>query len=440
MKKQTRFIIAAPTSNAGKTSISLGLMRAFLNRGKKVQAFKCGPDYIDPKFHELATGKPSFNLDLIMMSEPHVQELLETHSKDVDVAIVEGVMGMFDGAQRSQGSSAEVSKTIDVPVVLVVNAQSVAYSVAPLLHGFKTFDPSVKIAGVIFNKVNTESHFRFLKEACEDIEMECFGYMKNLSQVEIPSRHLGLSIAELDQYDSVIDELAKGIEDTVNLEALMNATEQEIKDVPKEEVNENHSKLKIAVAKDEAFNFIYAQNLIQFQKQGEVTFFSPLADKEIPNCDLLYLPGGYPECYLQQLSGNIEMKASILKYAEQGGKILAECGGFMYLGSSIEDDDERNYEMVGALKSTTSMKQRKMHLGYRKVSVDNEELRGHEFHYSSLTSSENTTIGETKNIRDEPVLMQLFKEKGILASYHHFYFGTGAQFERIYRWITKLEL
>ena len=436
MKKQARFIIAAPTSNAGKTSISLGLMRALLNRGKKVQAFKCGPDYIDPKFHELATGKPSFNLDLIMMPETHVQELVETHSEDVDVAIVEGVMGMFDGAQRSQGSSAEVSKKLDIPVVLVVNAQSVAYSVAPLLHGFKTFDPSVKIAGVIFNKVNTESHFRFLKEACEDIEMECFGYMKNLSQVEIPSRHLGLSIAELDQYDSVIDELAKGIEDTVNLEALLNATTVEVNSVPKEE-NKNQSRLKIAVAKDEAFNFIYAQNLIQFQKQGEVTFFSPLTDTEIPSCDLLYLPGGYPECYLEQLSANTTMKNSILKHVEQGGKVLAECGGFMYLGTSIEDEDGAMHEMVGALKSTTSMKQRKMHLGYRKVAIGNEELRGHEFHYSSLTSSEVETVGETKNIRDEPVAMQLFKEKGIVASYHHFYLGTDAQFERIYKWITQ---
>ncbi|PHR26580.1 MAG: cobyrinic acid a,c-diamide synthase [Fluviicola sp.] len=436
MKKQARFIIAAPTSNAGKTSISLGLMRALLNRDKKVQAFKCGPDYIDPKFHELATEKPSFNLDLIMMPETHVQEVFETHSEDADAVIVEGVMGMFDGAQRSQGSSAEISKVLNVPVVLVVNAKSVAYSVAPLLHGFKTFDPSVEIAGVIFNKVNTESHFRFLKEACEDVEIECFGYMKNLSQVEIPSRHLGLSIAELDQYDSVIDELAKGIENTVDLNALLNATTIDVDERTKE-ANMNASKLKIAIGKDEAFNFIYAQNLIQLQQQGDLTFFSPLTDKEIPTCDLLYLPGGYPECYLEQLSANTSMKTSILEYARQGGKILAECGGFMYLGESIEDEAGNFHEMVGALKSITSMKKRKMHLGYRKISLEGEELIGHEFHYSSLTHSEVNTVGETKNIRDENVPMQLFKEKGILASYHHFYFGTEVQFQRIYKWITQ---
>ncbi|MCH2225302.1 MAG: cobyrinate a,c-diamide synthase [Crocinitomicaceae bacterium] len=437
MKKQARFIIAAPTSNAGKTSISLGLMRAFLNREKRVQAFKCGPDYIDPKFHELATGKPSFNLDLIMMPETHVQELMTTHSKDVDVAIVEGVMGMFDGAERSQGSSAEISKKLDIPVVLVVNAKSVAYSVAPLLHGFKTFDPEVKIAGVIFNKVNTESHFRFLKEACEDVQIECFGYMKNLSQVEIPSRHLGLSISELDQYDSVINELAGGIEDTVDLDALINATTIQVRLTENEKRTENKSPLKIAVAKDEAFNFIYAQNLLQFKKQGTVTFFSPLKDKKVPNCDLLYFPGGYPECYLKELSSNKSIKESILKYVEEGGKILAECGGFMYLGTSVEDEEGTAHKMVGALRAVTSMKQRKMHLGYRKVSVGNEELRGHEFHYSSLISSNTPTIGKTKNIRDEPVSMQLFKEKGILASYHHFYLGTDEQFERIYKWITQ---
>lgn len=437
MKKQARFIIAAPTSNAGKTSISLGLMRALVNRGEKVQAFKCGPDYIDPKFHELASGKSSYNLDLIMMPEAHVKEVLEAQANDADAAIVEGVMGMFDGARKSQGSSAEISKVLDIPVLLVVNAKSVAYSVAPLLHGFKTFDPSIKIAGVIFNKVNTESHFRFLKEACEDVQIECFGYMKNLSQVEIPSRHLGLSIANMDQYNSVIDELAKGIEDTVDLERLLNATTIEAEYTKPRISSRDKELLKIAVAKDEAFNFIYEQNIQQFKKRGRVTFFSPLNDEEVPRCDLLYLPGGYPECYLTQLAANKSMKASIVAYAEEGGKILAECGGFMYLGESIEDEQGEKHEMVGVLKSTTSMKQRKMHLGYRKVSVENEELRGHEFHYSSLTSSEIKTVGETKNIRDEHVPMQLFKEKGILASYHHFYLGTDEQFERIYKWITQ---
>ncbi|MCH2229509.1 MAG: cobyrinate a,c-diamide synthase [Crocinitomicaceae bacterium] len=436
MRKQARFIIAAPSSNAGKTSISLGLMRALVKRGEKIQAFKCGPDYIDPKFHELASGNPSYNLDLIMMPETHVKEVLETQAKGADAAIIEGVMGMFDGARKSQGSSAEISKALDIPVLLIVNAKSVAYSVAPLLYGFKTFDPSIKIAGVIFNKVNTESHFRFLKEACKDVQIKCFGYMKNLSQVEIPSRHLGLSIANMEQYNSVIDKLAKEIEDTVDIDAILNETCTVIEDSKDEDRNKSNA-LKIAVARDEAFNFIYAQNLNQFEKQGEITFFSPLKDAQIPPCDLLYLPGGYPEYYLKELAANESMKTSIVSYSEKGGKILAECGGFMYLGETIEDEEGKKHAMVGVLKSATSMKQRKMHLGYRKVSVDNEELRGHEFHYSSLTSTELKTIGETKNIRDEYVPMQLYKEKGILASYHHFYMGTNAQFERIFKWIIQ---
>lgn len=437
----SRFIIAAPTSDAGKTSISLGLQRALTNRGKSVQAFKCGPDYIDSKFHELASHGPSFNLDSVMMSEDHVREVYAAQSLNAQVSVVEGVMGLFDGARKSEGSTAELSKKLHTPVVLVVDARAVAYSVAPLLHGFKTFDDQVHIVGVIFNKVGSPSHFKFLQEACEDINMQCFGYVSKLKEAEIPSRHLGLSIANMQQYEVVMEVLAAAVEETVDLDALLSATsythvmsptDTPIASIPKE----IRQTLKIVVAKDAAFNFIYSQVMEQFQRRGEVTFCSPLKDDCIPDCDLLYLPGGYPECYLEQLSSNTAMKASIASYIENNGKVLAECGGFMYLGKSIQDADGKEYPMVGALDVTTSMKHRKLHLGYRKIKVQGETLIGHEFHYSSLMRSKVSTIGETTNIRDEVVPTQLVKERGILASYLHFYFGADEQFDILWKWIN----
>lgn len=434
--KFSRFVIGAPSSNAGKTSVSLAIMRALYKQGKKVQPFKCGPDYIDPKFHQLAAKKESFNLDTIMMSEQHLQEVWQAQAADADVAVIEGVMGLFDGAQKSKGSSAEVALKLGAPVVLVVDAKAVAYSVAPLLYGFKNFDSALNISGVIFNKVNTESHFRFLKEACDDVNIKCFGYVKRLKEVEIPSRHLGLSIANISQYDAAIETLANSLVETVNLDELVEATQTDSK--PELRSSDNApNQMKIAVAKDEAFNFIYAQSIRQFEKRGDIQFFSPLKDAALPECDLLYLPGGYPECYLQELKENRSMRASIKKYIEQGGRTLAECGGMMYLGEQIENEEGEDFDMVGALSVKTSMKQRKLHLGYRRVSWEGEELMGHEFHYSSMTQDLVNSIGELQNIRGEVVPTKLIKEKGVLASYQHFYFGDDAQFERLFNWINK---
>jgi len=272
-----------------------------MKRGISVQPFKCGPDYIDSKFHELACcrhGRKSYNLDsvTVMMNDDHIREVYLTQSATAQVSIVEGVMGMFDGGRKSEGSTAELSKKLNTPVVLVVDARAVAYSVAPLLHGFKTFDPTVRIVGVIFNKVGSTTHFTFLKEACEDVNMRCFGYLPRLKEAEIPSRHLGLSIANMQQYDSVMELLADGVESSVDIDALLSATTTCACDIPSHNSiprEVHHQTLKIAVAKDGAFNFIYSAVIQQFQKRGEVIFFSPLEDDCVPaTCDLLYLPGG----------------------------------------------------------------------------------------------------------------------------------------------------
>ncbi len=429
---KSQFIIAAPSSNSGKTLISLGLIRAITQAGKSVAAFKCGPDYIDPKFHQLATGNVSSNLDSILMPESHLKEVYSSNVEQAEVCIVEGVMGMFDGAIRDQGSSADLAKFLGLPIVLVVNAKSTAFSVAPLIHGFASFDPKIKIAGVIFNQVNTPNHFRILQEACESINIPCFGYVRSLKELNIPSRHLGLSIADIGRYDKTIDALTNQLSETVQIEKLLSETKINDYPQPPKIKSRPRKKIKIAVAKDEAFNFIYAQNILQLEKAGKVSFFSPLEDEQLPEADMIYLPGGYPECYLEKLSANLTLKNQIRQFADDGGKILAECGGFMYLGREIESESGTRYDMVNAMDTATSMRQRKLHLGYRTAQLGETTLLGHEFHYSTLQDSGISTKLETLNIRNEPTDCYIYKDRGILGSYMHFYFGSDEQFEQLW--------
>ncbi len=203
MKPQ--FLIAAASSSSGKTTITLGLLRLLTDKGYKVQPFKCGPDYIDGKHHAKAARLPSINLDTFMMSPLHVKKIYTKYCADAAIAITEGVMGLYDGATKMQGSSAEIAILLDLPVVLIVNAKAMAYSVAPLIYGFKHFDSRLKIAGVIFNFVNTESHYHFLKDACEDVGVEALGYLPANDTIRIPSRHLGLAISDENDYEKIYD-------------------------------------------------------------------------------------------------------------------------------------------------------------------------------------------------------------------------------------------
>lgn len=216
------FLIAAATSNSGKTTITIGLLRALRNRGLNVQPFKCGPDYIDTMFHEIASGNESVNLDTFMASKEHVKHLFHHYGKNADVCVVEGVMGLFDGYSKDKGSSAEIAQLLDIPVILVVNAKSVAYSVAPLIYGFKHFNPNVKIVGVIFNMVASENHYAYLKSACEDAGVECFGYLPRNERLVIPGRHLGLTITAREETEQLIALAAEEIEQHVLIDKLIN--------------------------------------------------------------------------------------------------------------------------------------------------------------------------------------------------------------------------
>lgn len=419
---KSQILIGATSSGSGKTTLTLGLLRALKKRGLEVQSFKCGPDYIDTKYHELASGKSAINLDLFLSSEYHIRDIYTKYASSNDVAITEGVMGLFDGYDRMQGSSAQIAEILNIPIVLIMNAKSIAYSVAPILYGFKNFYTNLNVVGVIFNMVNTESHYHFLADACEDIGIKPLGYLPKNEELSVPSRHLGLSIDQDLLFDEFADKAADFIEKYVDIDQLLLLTEGSLKPVLNVELKDSYLPLKIAVASDEAFNFYYHENIEYLRKIGEVTFFSPLIDQQIPDADFIYFPGGYPELYLKELSENRSMKESIRNYIEQGGKVLAECGGMMYLSTSITDNNGIEYPMVDIFKQKATMKNMKLKLGYRQFEYNGISIKGHEFHYSH-TDGDLTSITEQYSAKGTRVETKLLRYKNVIGGYTHIYWA-----------------
>ena len=423
MKVISSFLIAAPSSGSGKTTVTLGLLRALKNRGLKVQPFKCGPDYIDTKYHDMASGNKSVNLDLFLSSENHVRYLYSKYSSENDACITEGVMGLFDGYDKMKGSSAEIAGLLDIPVVMVINAKSMAYSAAPLLYGFKKFYEKINVIGVIFNYVGSESHYKFLSDACHDVGIVPLGYLPKNENLSVPSRHLGLSIDQDFLLDDFANIAASIVEKYIDIDKLLSYTQVELGNSEPQRINEHASRnLKIAVATDEAFNFMYHENIEYLRKIGEVTFFSPLTDKFLPKSDFVYFPGGYPELYAKQLSENKLLHKAIKDYAENGGNILAECGGMMYLSSSIADKDGIEYPMVDIFKQKASMENMKLKLGYRQFEYNSIVVRGHEFHYSHIENNMES-ITQQYNAKEVPVDTKLLRYKNVIAGYTHIYWA-----------------
>ncbi|WP_324673813.1 cobyrinate a,c-diamide synthase [Hymenobacter sp. GOD-10R] len=426
-----QFLIAAPSSGSGKTTLTLGLLRALARRGLRVQPFKCGPDYLDTHHHTQAAGRPSLNLDLYMASVEHAQATYARYTAPADVAVVEGVMGLFDGATRMQGSAADVAEQLGIPVILVVNAKAMAYSVAPLLFGFKNFYPGIRLVGAIFNFVNTASHFQFLREACEDVGVEVLGYLPNNPAFAIPSRHLGLSIDAEVQYEAIVEALADALPQTIDLDRLLTVTNTAAPTwVPTVPSALSLQPRRIAVARDEAFTFTYLQNLDALQELGEVTYFSPLADAALPaDTDFLYLPGGYPELFAEALSANLSMRASIAAYCAAGGTAYAECGGLMYLGRTLTDAQGQTLPMTNVLPCTTSMQQAKLTLGYRALEWKGLKIKGHEFHYSTLEDQGLIPAAvQITNAKGADVPVQVYRHGNVWASYVHLYWGENRTF------------
>lgn len=451
MRSIPQFLIAAPTSGSGKTTVSRGLMALFMKKGLKVQPFKCGPDYIDTKYHEAVCGRPSVNLDTFMASQEHVSSLYARYSADADVAVVEGMMGMYDGYDRDRGSSAEVARLLGIPVVLVADAKSAAYSMAPLLSGFINFRPDIRIAGVIFNRVGSPRHYRMLQEVCEDLNVTCLGYLPKQKELEQESRHLGLDFSRSKETEG-LDMLAGLLEEHVDWELLLSTTglplpAAAVKEKP---VLSEPGKLHVSVARnEESFPFLYAEHLDILRRMGTVTFFNPEHDRPIPQeTDLLYLPGGYPENRLEELAGARLARESIRSYIEAGGRTLAECGGMIYLSQSVLSDGDTDggsagscvgnigNEMVGVLpfSITNERKRRKLTLGYRRFDYNGWRLKGHEFHYTQFAVPETDgkeggacslplSIAQVYNAKGGKVTTPVFRYKNLIASYTHLYWG-----------------
>lgn len=417
-----RFIIAAASSGCGKTTFTMGLLRAWQRRGWNVQPFKCGPDYIDTQFHAAASGKPSVNLDIWLSSEDHIRQLYSEYGAKADACVVEGVMGLFDGFDRMKGSAAHIAQCLGIPVVLLVNAKSAAYSVAPLIYGFKHFNPSVQLAGVVFNQVASKNHFSYLQDACADAGVPCFGYIPKCPDLEVPSRHLGLSLENREIMNAWIDKAADLVEQYVDMEQLAHCCMGSIPSCAPSDAVGISDKV-IAVARDEAFSFTYLANLRALK--GKLVYFSPLHDDKLPDeASFVYLPGGYPEFYLPQLSANTTMLQSIRDYAAKGGHLLAECGGMIYLSESMTLQDGSVYPLSGVLPIRTTMQGAKLHLGYRRMLLDGKEWLGHEFHYSTIINPEVLpSIATQYAAKGNAVDTSLYRVKNVLAGYTHWYWA-----------------
>ncbi|QJB30507.1 cobyrinate a,c-diamide synthase [Chitinophaga oryzae] len=419
MKPQ--FLIAAPHSGAGKTTVTLALLRALQRSGRRVQPFKCGPDYLDPKHHTLAAGQESVNLDAFMMTAQHLPEVYQRYTQQADVSIIEGVMGLFDGARKMEGSSAALAALLDVPVILVVDAQAMAYSAAALLYGYKHFFPDITLAGVIFNFVNAPAHYRILEEAAADAGVPVLGYLPERADIRIPSRHLGLHISAETDYNAIIDAAAGHLSAHIDIERLLQQTLRPVA-TPVTGAAGSSGVLRIAIAKDEAFNFTYRENIAALSQLGVIHYFSPLTDTTLPPADLLYFPGGYPELHLPQLAANTGLLQQLRQYE---GRILAECGGMMYLGENIVDETGHPWNMAGLLPVSTSMQQPALTIGYREVHIGDVIFKGHEFHYSHYVKAPDITDPAIRvwNARQEVIPGTVFHTPRLLAGYMHFYWG-----------------
>lgn len=358
-----------------------------------------------------------------------MREVYATYGADAGVNVVEGVMGLFDGYNRMEGSSAQVAQMLDIPVLLVVNAKSCAYSVAPVIYGYMNFCRGVRIAGVVFNMVGSASHYATLVDACNDLGVPVLGYLPKNNDIAIPSRHLGLSLDEEFLFGEYADKVAAMVEEYVDVDRLLEiftvpmcgVAADNVAGAPQENAH------RIAVARDEAFNFIYRENINSLCRFGKVEFFSPLKDTQMPECDLLYLPGGYPELYLEQLQGNVEMRGQIKDYIENGGKCWAECGGMMYLCRSISDEQGREYEMCGVLGQKATMVGKRLQMGYRRFSYAGRELRGHEFHYSRVVPDPGhplLSVARLYNAAGNEVATPLYRYRNLIAGYTHLYWGN----------------
>ena len=414
-------IVAAPASGSGKTVVTLGLLRAMRDRGIRVASAKVGPDYIDPRFHEAATGRPCFNLDPWAMSESQIHALVADLGREADLIIIEGVMGLFDGPRGAFGSTADLAHMLGAPVLLTIDARHQGQSIAALVHGFTRYKLGLKIAGVLLNRVSSDRHEAMLRDVLGE---RVLGALRHDDSLHLPSRHLGLVQAqENHQLESFIAHAASAVAHETILDRILGIAAQPLGESV---IRESLPPLgqKIAIARDRAFAFAYPHLLHHWQKSGaDLSFFSPLAD-EAPtaSADAVFLPGGYPELHAARLSSNHRFRNG-LKVAR--GLVYGECGGYMVLGEAIIDAEGQSHEMAGLLPVTTSFATRKLHLGYRHLAPRpgapwKKPLRAHEFHYSTLISEGTADrLFDAEDTLGDPLPAMGQRRGNIMGSYAH---------------------
>jgi cobyrinic acid a,c-diamide synthase len=439
-----RIVIAGTHSGTGKTSISIALVAALRRRGLRVQTFKVGPDFLDPTYHAIASGRPCYNLDGWMTSKEYVQELFARASADADIAIIEGVMGLFDGADAatSEGSTAEIARWLDAPVLLVVNAHGVARSVAATVKGFTTFEPDLRISGIVANQCGSERHREWLSDSLKSVSLPpLVGAVPRGAFAELPSRHLGLVTADSRVLsEPAIASLADAADQHVSVDNILTiargaATLEAVSVIrpPAER------RVRIGVARDEAFHFYYQDTFDEMESAGcELVWFSPVKEAYLPErLDGLYIGGGYPEASAEALSANETMLDSIRRFAETNRPVYAECGGLMYLSKGLETLDGKRYSLARLLPCWTRMREKKKALGYVEVTLKSDSLwgkrgdilRGHEFHYSELIDDPTEDSGwesvyALKRRRSDEITSEGFQRGNILASYAHMHYGS----------------
>ncbi len=462
-------LVAGTHSGVGKTTLTLGILAALRRQGLKVQAFKVGPDFIDPGHHSVLTGVPSRTLDGWMLSREYNRQTFWQHLHNADIGVVEGVMGLFDGydGKSEAGSTAEIAKWLGLPVILVVDASAMARSVAALVHGFQSFDRDLQVVGVVFNRIGGPRHLQYLREALEGVPgITILGGLPRNGDIAIPERHLGLMTQE--EHPLIperIDQLASFIEDNLNLTQLLRLSEirhLEAGVTKGEELISREApgeKVRFGVARDEAFCFYYPDNLEHLEAAGaELVFFSPIHDSHLPpNLQGLYLGGGYPEVHAKRLAAHTTMRQEIKAFIEQGHVVYAECGGFMYLTEGIRDISGRLFPMVGIYPTVARMLPRFKALGYVEVEIEKAfgtfprgYARGHEFHYSELERQDFchgsfATLYQVRKHHSDVPRPEGYLYKQCLASYVHLHFGSNPEFAtalvsaaRVPRAITRI--
>ena len=404
MKPQ--FLIGGATSGSGKTVFALGLLRALRKRGIKVQPYKCGPGFMDTQLHAISAGVDSVNLDSWFAGRTHLQYVYNKYGEKADVCMIEG---------------------------------NSAYSVAPMLYGYKLFRPQVKIIGVVFTHVSSLTHFSYLKDACNDTGLNSLGYIPFDESLKLPQRHTALTQSVRSEIEEVSEKAAMYVEQNIDLDRILKMctrifpckyTLPYTSDVEETGVNYGmHKSLKIAVARDSAFNLLYKENIDRLSAIGRVTYFSPLYSNNLPEADIIYIPGGFPEMFARQLHRRKTLMKQLKDYADKGGKIIAEGGGMVLLSRSLTVREGGSaYEMSGVLPFGCTMIDSHLHTGYRIIEMSDKSLRGHEFRFLSIDIGNSQLPSDIRivpvmNTRGAEADSCIYRYRNVIAGFTHWYWG-----------------